>query len=116
MFKILHEGESLGTTLFESGDPAAHSVSGAFNNLGGAIALSAWIVSNGGTEDGEAVYVVFTDAFSVTTADGAVLDIKEGTLIAVPDEGEAYIEIVLRDEQDYRRYFPEHLSAVASGA
>ena len=116
MFKILHESEPLGTTLFESGDPEARTVSGAFNNLGGAIALSAWIASNGGTEDGEAVFIVLNDAFSVTTADGVALDIKEGTLIAVPDEGEAYIEIMLNDEQDYQQYFPEHISAATSGA
>ncbi|HEY7773434.1 MAG TPA: hypothetical protein VIC26_09635 [Marinagarivorans sp.] len=116
MFKILHEGEALGTTLFESGDPEVYSVSGAFNNLGGAIALSAWIVSNGGAEDGEVVYRELDAKFTVTTADGVALDFVEGTLIAVPNEGEAFVEIVIRDQSDYQQHFPEHVSAVATDA
>ena len=70
MFKLLHDGETLGTTLFESSDPALHQVSGVFDNLGGAITLSAWILSNGGTEDGEVIYMDLNKDFGVTTADG----------------------------------------------
>lgn len=112
MYKLLHNGEALGSTLFESADPESHSLSGRFNNMGGAIALSAWIMTNGGTEDGEVIYLEVGSDFALVNKEGEKVDFNEATLIAVPGENEAYIELIIDDQKAYEAFLAGHVAAL----
>lgn len=113
MYSLLHDGEILGSTLFESADPEAHSVSGQFNNAGGPIALSGWIMSNGGAEEGEVIYLNLMKSFEVHSQASEPLFYDEATLIAVPNENEAFIELIIHDEATYEKFLMQHTVALA---
>lgn len=110
MYKLLHNGEALGSTLFESADPDSHSLSGRFNNMGGAIALSAWIMTNGGTEDGDVIYLEVGSDFELVDNENQPVAFNEATLIAVPGENEAYIDLVIDDQSAYEKFLAEHVA------
>ena len=116
MFSVMHNGDVLGTTNLESGDPAELTVSGIFHNVGGPIGLAAWIKGNGGEEDKGAIYVTLNNDFSLLSSDGDTISFKEGTLIAVPDEDEAFLEISGLKQEDYKKYFPEHVAAASENS
>ena len=113
MYTLTHEGESVGTTNFESGDPAALSVSGAFNNVGGSKAMAGWIKSIGGEEDNGVVFVALNGDFALLDHDGEAIDFAEGHLIAVPAEDEVFVDITSRTEEEYQDNFTAHISAMA---
>ena len=115
-FTLLHAGEHIGTTRLESGDPEAGSVSGLFANVGGATALSRWLTSVGGAEDEGVFFIALNADFELLNSDGETLDFGEGTLIAVPDEGEAYVEFSGFSAADYGAHFSHHIAALTSGA
>lgn len=112
MFKLIHEGESLGSSNLESGDPENHSVSGVFNNVGGAKALAGWIKSVGGQEDEGAVFIELNQDFALQTSDAEPVEFTEGTLIAVPAEDETFLELIGISSQDYDAHFPGHRAAL----
>ena len=112
MFTLTHGGEKIGTTKLERGDPSTHSVSGEFNNVGGAKPLSKWIKSIGGTEDDGIVFVVLNMDFALIDESGNVVKFEEGSLIAVPDEDEVFLDITGLSDEDYKTYFAEHISAM----
>lgn len=114
MYTLTHEGEKVGTTKLERGDPSILSVSGLFENIGGASALAGWIKSIGGAEDGGVVFIVLNDDFILVDQAGAAVKFKEGNLIAVPDDDEAYLDISGISGEDYRTHFAEHISAMDS--
>lgn len=112
MYSLNHDGESIGITHLERGDPAELAVSGAFSNMGGAKALAGWIKSVGGGEDDGVVFIELDDAFSLVDEDGNTIKYAEGHLIAVPKDDEAFLDLVGISEQDYKTYFADHLSAM----
>ena len=116
MFNLLHNGESIGRSRLESGDPAAGIVSGAFINVGGAKALAGWIKSIGGSEDDGAVFVSLNDDFVLQDREGHTLRFTEGTLISVPAEDETFVEFMGISNQDYKAHFSGHLAAVSDDA
>lgn len=114
MYTLTHDGESVGNTKLERGDPSSYSVSGEFNNVGGPIALAGWIKSVGGNEDNGVVYIVLNNDFSLLDQGGKEVKFEEGTLISVPSEDEVFLEITGVSEEDYNTNFSEHLSALSS--
>ena len=112
MFFISHDGDTIGTSALESGDPEQMSVSGVFANMGGAKALSGWIKSIGGQEEDGATFVALDKSFALFDAEGTVLEFSEGTLIAVPETDETYIEFVGISNENYQKYFPKHLASI----
>lgn len=116
MYTLFHEGEALGGTVLESADPESHSISGRFNNTGGPIVLSAWIMSNSGTEEGDIVYLNLAEEFQLKDAAGEKVVFDESTLIAIPDENEAFIEIIIRDKSVYDSFLAEHETALSARA
>ena len=113
MYTLNHDGEKVGSTQLERGDPETHSVSGVFNNLGGSKALTGWIKSIGGAEDDGVVFVVLNNDFELINEAGEVVKFEEGNLIAVPEEDEVYLDITGLSKEDYKTYFAEHLSAMS---
>ena len=112
MYTLTHEGEKVGTTKLESGDPSALTVSGVFNNVGGAKALAGWIKSVGGAEDEQVVFIALDDKFELSDAEGNKLDFAEAHLITVPDDNEAYLDLSCKSEEDYQDKFSEHVSSL----
>jgi len=114
MFTLHHDGDKIGTTRLERGDPAVHSVSGVFDNVGGAKALAGWIKSIGGAEDEGAVFIVLNEEFALLDSLGNKLQFAEGNLIAVPADDEAYLDLSGVSEADYNTHFAGHRSALDS--
>ncbi|MDH5181433.1 MAG: hypothetical protein OEZ39_07820 [Gammaproteobacteria bacterium] len=113
MYTLVHDRDSIGTTLFESGDPATLTVSGVFNNIGGAKAIAGWIKSIGGEEEDGVVFIALNDDFLLLDHDGIVIKFAEGHLISVPDDDEVFVDITSHSAEDYAAHFPAHLSALA---
>ena len=116
MYTLIHDGEGVGTTKLERGDPSIQSVSGAFNNIGGSKALSGWIKSIDGKEDDGVVYVELNKDFSLVDDAGKAVNFEGGNLIAIPADDEVYLDISGVSEEDYKEHFSEHLSAMDSAA
>ncbi|PCJ43169.1 MAG: hypothetical protein COA99_07800 [Moraxellaceae bacterium] len=112
MYTLTHAGEKIGTTKLERGDPSTHAVSGVFNNIGGAKALAGWIKSIGGEEDGGVVFIVLNKDFVLVDEADNVVKFGDGTLIAVPEEDEVFLDITGLSEEDYKANFAEHISAM----
>ena len=112
MFTLTHEGDHVGTTKLERGDPAAYSVSGVFNNVGGVAALAGWLKSIGAEEDDGVIYIALDDDFVLLDKTGTALSFSGGSLIAVPGEDEAFLDIGGLSEDDYRLYFADHIAAM----
>lgn len=113
MYTLTHEGDKVGTTKLERGDPTIHAVSGLFDNVGGAKALAGWIKSIGGEEDNGVVFIVLNDAFTLVDHAGNTITFAEGNLIAVPGEDEAFLDITGLSAEDYHTYFAKHVSAMS---
>ncbi len=113
MYTLTHEGENVGRTKLERGDPTTYSVSGAFENIGGAAALAAWLISIGAEQDDGVVFVDLNPSFTLVNPLGEVLKFDSGSLIAVPGEDEAFLDIVGLSEADYKAHFPQHIAALA---
>lgn len=114
MYTLTHDGEKIGTTKLERGDPSTHSVSGVFKNIGGPKALAGWIKSIGGQEDDGVVFVVLNENFTLADQAGNAVKFEEGNLISIPEEDEVYLDIIGLSEEDYKTYFAEHISAMDS--
>lgn len=114
MYTLTHDGDDIGTTKLESGDPSTYAVSGAFTNFGGAKALAGWIKSIGGEEDDGVVFIALNEDFTLLDQAGEIVKFTEGSLIAVPDESEVYLDISGLSEADYKAYFAEHVLAMES--
>lgn len=112
MYLLTHDGENVGTTQLERGDPLTLSASGVFNNLGGSKALAAWIKSIGGEEDNGVVFAVLNDTFTLLDQAGNTVEFAEGHLMAVPEDGEAFLDISGFSEAYYTVHFSEHISAM----
>ena len=116
MYTLNHDGERVGTTKLERGDPAELSVSGAFDNVGGAVAMAGWIKSVGGQEDDGVVFITLNEDFALIDQEGNEVRFSEGHLISVPQEHEVYLDITASSEEDYKTYFAEHVSAMSDDA
>jgi len=114
MYTLTHEGENVGHSKLERGDPSIHSVSGIFNNMGGSVALAAWIKSIGGKEDEGVIFIELNKDFSLIDDAGRVVDFQGGNLISIPDEDEVYLDITGVSDDDYKAYFAGHISAMDS--
>ncbi len=115
-FTLLHSGERIGTSLLESGDPESGAVSGVFANVGGPTALSRWLMSVGGAEDEGAFFVTMDADFELQNSSGDSLSFGEGTLIAVPGAGEAFVEFSGFSAADYDAHFANHIAAITGGS
>ena len=111
LFTLLHAGDAIGTSNLESGDPDSTSASGVFNNLGGAKALAGWLKSIGGSEDEGAVFVGLDQDFELQTREGDKIAFSEGSLIAVPEADETFLELSGIPQQTYRAFFAGHIEA-----
>ncbi|MFT7287318.1 MAG: hypothetical protein ACI87W_001431 [Halieaceae bacterium] len=116
MFSVLHAGDRIGGSHLEGGDPADRSVSGIFYNVGGAKALEGWMKSVGGTQDGEALFLVMNDEFALQTEEGEAISFTEGTLIVVAAEEETFVEFMDLPEAAYNEHFSDHLKALPEDA
>ena len=114
MFFLTHCGDKIGSSNLESGDPSILAVSGAFNNIGGAKPLAAWIQSIGGAEDDGVVYVNLNQDFALTNDDGVAVNFAEGSLIAIPADDEVYLDLTGVPESDYKIHFSAHLHALSN--
>lgn len=114
MYTLTHDGDKVGTTKLERGDPSIHSVSGEFYNVGGAKALAGWIKSIGGAEDDGVVFITLNADFTLVNAEGDEVKFAEGNLISVPQDDEVYLDISGISDEDYKTFFSEHLSAMDS--
>jgi len=112
MYTLTHNGENVGTTKLERGDPSTHAVSGVFNNMGGSKAMAGWIKSIGGEEDSGVVFIVLNKDFALVDEAGSVVKFQDGNLIAVPEEDEVFLDITGLSEEDYKAYFEEHITAM----
>jgi len=112
MYTLTHDGESIGTTKLERGDPSTHAVSGVFNNMGGSKALASWIKSIGGEEDSGVVFIELNKDFTLVDQAGKTVKFLDGSLISIPEEDEVYLDITGLSEEDYKAYFAEHISAM----
>ncbi len=111
-FTLLHDGERIGTSNLERGDPAERSASGVFYNIGGAKALAGWIQSIGGAEDEGVTYVAVGEEFELQSDDGQIVAIGEATLIAVPETDETFLELSEIPESTYATFFADHIAAL----
>ena len=114
MYTLTHEGEKVGTTKLERGDPSTRAVSGVFNNIGGAKPLAGWIKSIGGEEDAGVVFVVLNKDFCLLDQDDNVVDFADATLIAVPEGDEVFLDITDLTDDVYKTFFSEHIAAMDS--
>lgn len=114
MFTLTHEGDKVGVSQLESGDPSIMAVSGAFKNMGGAKPLAGWIRSIGGTEDDGVVFISLNSDFVLTNENGDAISFNEGSLISIPADDEVYLDITGVSEEDYKSNFANHLSAMDS--
>ena len=111
MFNLFHCDESVGRSALESGDPDLRSASGVFINVGNAKALAGWIKSIGGSEDNGAVHITLDDDFELRDSEGKRIQYTDATLISVPEEDEAFLEVTGLAEQDYQDHFSGHIAA-----
>lgn len=114
-FRIRHEGDLIGSTLFEGGDPDSRGVSGALHNAAGAKALAGWILSIGGAEEDGAVFIELGADFLIQDDAGNAIPFAEATLIALPAEDEAYIDVLGIPSDDYHAHFMHHVEAAMNG-
>lgn len=114
MYTLTHDGDAIGTTKLERGDPSIQSVSGEFFNVGGAKALAGWIKSIGGTEDDGVVFITLNSDFTLVNTYGDEVKFTEGNLISVPQDDEVYLDIAGISDEDYKKFFAGHLSAMNS--
>lgn len=114
-FRITHEGDLIGSTHFEGGDPDSRGVSGVVHNRAGAKALAGWIMSIGGAEDDGAVYIELGAAFLIQDDAGNSMPFDEATLIALPEDGEAYIDVTGIPGEIYHAHFMHHVQAAMDG-
>ena len=112
MFTLTHDGENVGVTKLERGDPSSRTVSGVFNNMGGAKALAGWIKSIGGEEDEGVVFITLNTGFSLLDDAGKSIKFQDGNLISIPADDEVFLDITGLSEDDYKTYFAEHISAM----
>ena len=112
MYTLTHDGESVGYSKLERGDPSTYTVSGVFNNMGGAKAIAAWIKSIGGEEDDGVVFIALDESFSVLDQAGKAVKFQSGNLISVPEEDEVYLDITGISDEVYKAYFAEHIAAM----
>ena len=115
-YTLTHEGDKIGTSSLESGDPSILAVSGMFLNTGGAKAMAGFLKSIGGKEDQGVFFVELTDAFKLYDEDRNAITFSEGNLIAIPADEEVFLDIVGLSEADYEKYFPGHLAELADNA
>lgn len=112
MFTLTHDGENVGTTKLERGDPSTRTVSGALNNMGGSIAMAGWLKSIGGKEDDGVVFIELNNDFTILDKEGNAITFQDGSLISVPEADEVFIDITGLSEEDYNTYFAEHITAM----
>lgn len=112
MYTLTHEGDKVGTTNLERGDPSIFAVSGSFDNVGGASALAGWLKSIGGEEDKGVVFIALNNDFELLDANGNTIKFDEGHLIAVPADDEVFLDISGLSEEIYKTYFADHISAM----
>lgn len=112
MYTLTHEGDKIGTTKLERGDPSIHAVAGEFINVGGAKALAGWIKSIGGQEDDGVVFVALNDDFSLLDQEDKPIRFAEASLISIPNDDEAYLDVTGIPEEDYKAYFAGHVAAM----
>ena len=108
MFILNHEGEKIGTTMLERGEPSDRAVSGQFFNLGGAMAIAGWIKSIGGQEDNGVIFITLNEDFELIEKSGQVITFEQAHLISVPDEEEVYLDVSGVAEQAYDQFFANH--------
>ncbi|OUS32387.1 hypothetical protein A9Q99_00945 [Gammaproteobacteria bacterium 45_16_T64] len=116
MYILTHDGDKVGTTKLERGDPSTRAVSGVFNNIGGAKALAGWIKSIGGEEDAGVVFITLDKTFILMNEAEEIVTFGEGNLIAVPEDDEVFLDITGLSEDDYKAYFAGHISAMDEGS
>ena len=114
MFTLTHDGDDVGFSKLERGDPSSRTVSGVFNNMGGAKALAGWIKSIGGEEDEGVVFITLNKDFSLLDEAGKVVEFQDGNLISIPEDDEVFLDITGLSEENYKAYFAEHISAMAN--
>ncbi|MCG8672622.1 MAG: hypothetical protein MI867_24685 [Pseudomonadales bacterium] len=114
MFILSHEGDKVGTTMLESGDPTLFAVSGAFNNIGGAKAIAGWMKSIGGSEDDGVVFIGLDENFCLEDSEDNQLKFEEATLIAIPADDEVFLDVKGMSADDYEKYFTKHIQAADS--
>ena len=112
MFTLTHDGDDVGFSKLERGDPTSHTVSGVFNNMGGAKALAGWIRSIGGEEDEGVVFITLNKDFALLDQAGTVVEFQDGNLISIPDDDEVFLDITGVSDDVYKTYFAEHISAL----
>ena len=112
MFTLTHDGEDVGFSKLERGDPTSHTVSGVFNNMGGAKALAGWIKSIGGEEDEGVVFIELNKDFALLDQAGTIVEFQDGNLISIPDDDEVFLDITGVSDDVYKTYFAEHISAL----
>ena len=112
MYTLDHEGENVGHSKLERGDPSIRSVSGVFSNMGGAVALAAWIKSIGGNEDDGVVFIELNNDFSLVDDSGNTIKFQSGNLISIPVEDEVYLDITGISDDDYKEFFAGHITAM----
>ncbi len=111
MYYVKFDGERIGSSYLENGDPEIFSVSGSFTNVGGAEALAKWLKHLGGTEEEGTTHLVLNEKFSMETAEEENISYTEATLIAIPDSDEAYIDVTGVPEESYRAIFAKLVDA-----
>lgn len=114
MFFVNHEGDTIGTSALESGDPEQLSVSGVITNMGGAKALAAWMKSIGAQEEDGATFIALNKDFTLVGSEGEEIAFSEGTLIAVPETEETFVELLGISDEDYAKHFPKHIESVSN--
>lgn len=112
MYTLTHEGDHVGVSKLESGDPAINSVSGLFNNMGGSIAMAGWLKSIGGQEDDGVVFIELNNDFSLLDESGQKLEFAGGSLISIPGDDEVYLDITGLSDEVYTTYFSAHITAM----
>lgn len=112
MFTLTHEGENVGFSKLERGDPSINAVSGIFNNMGGSKALAGWIKSIGGEEDEGVVFIELNKDFSLFNEAGQTIEFQGGNLISIPQEDEVFLDITGISDEVYKTYFSEHITAM----
>lgn len=114
MYTLTHEGEHVGISKLERGDPSINSVSGVFNNMGGSKAMSGWIKSIGGEEDEGVVFIELNKDFSLLDETGKIVEFQAGNLISIAEEDEVFLDITGLSDEVYKTYFAEHITAMES--
>jgi hypothetical protein len=112
MFYLKFNGESIGSSNLENGDPEKFSVSGDFANVGGPETLAKWLKHLGGTEEKGITHFVLDERFLLATEDDQEIGYAEATLIAVQETNEAFIDVTGIPEEDYKACFAKHIRAL----